>query len=167
MWNSGKDIVWNHTSKITYDGSNRGLKLIPKITDEHVRLTPYSKMNVSLATQVLSKSVSNILYVYYPPETHGTAELCMYMDNFFECLNVRNQYEGIRKKKYSLLPYTDENDVRFEWLSGYLLSGYLHLRSCERHKFTERDCIVFKMRFKRVLQSICLYVCMFHIYMTI
>ena len=59
------------------------LKLIPKITDEHVRLTPYSKMNVSFATQVLSKSVSNILYGYYPPET----------------LNVRNQYEGFRKKK--------------------------------------------------------------------
>ena len=121
MWNSGKDIVWNHTSKIAYDGSNRGLKLIPKITDEHVRLTPDSKMNVSLATQVLSKSVSNILYGYYPPETHGTAELCMYMDNFFDCLNVRTQYEGIRKKKDSLLPYTDENDVRFEWLSELFL----------------------------------------------
>ena len=108
MWNSGKDIVWNHISRIAYDESNRGLKLIPKITDEHVRLTPYSKMNVSLATQVLSKSVCNILYGYYPPETHGTAELCMYMDN------VRNQYEGIRKKKDSLLPYNDKNDVRFE-----------------------------------------------------
>ena len=72
-------------------------------------------MNVSLATQVLSKNVSNIIYGYYPPETHGTAELCMYMDN------VRNQYEGIRKKKDSLLPYTDENDVRFEWLSEEFL----------------------------------------------
>ena len=72
-------------------------------------------MNVSLATQVLSKSVSNILYGYYPPETHGAAELCMYMDN------GRNQYEGIRKKKDSLLSYTDENDMRFAWLSEEFL----------------------------------------------
>ena len=35
--------------------------------------------------------------------------------------NVRNQYEGIRKKKDSLLPYTDENDVPFEWLSEEFL----------------------------------------------
>ena len=90
-WNFGKDILWSHISRITYDESNKGLKLITKITDEHVRLTAYSKMNVSLATQVLSKRVSNILYGCYPPETHGTAELYMYMDN------VRNQYEGIRK----------------------------------------------------------------------
>ena len=31
-------------------------------------------------------------------------------------VNVRNQSEGIRKKKDSLLPFTDENDVRFAWL---------------------------------------------------
>ena len=54
MWNSGKDILWSHISRIAHDESNRCLKLITKITDEHVRLTPYSKMNVSLATQVLS-----------------------------------------------------------------------------------------------------------------
>ena len=114
MWTSGKNILWGHITRIVYDESNRGLKLTKKITDEHVRLTPCSKMNVSLATQVLSKSVSNILYVYYLPETHGTAELCMY---------VRNQYEGIRKKKDSLSP-TDENDVRFAWLSEELLYIY-------------------------------------------
>ena len=34
---------------------------------------------------------------------------------------VRNQYEGIRKKKDSLLPYTGENDVRFAWLSEEFL----------------------------------------------
>ena len=82
MWNSGEDILWSHISRIAYDESHSGLKLITKITDEHVHLTPYSKMNVTLATQVLSKSVSNILYGYYPPETHGTAELCMDMNRF-------------------------------------------------------------------------------------
>ena len=85
IWNYGKYIVWSQISRIAYDESNRGLKLITKITDEHVRLTLYSKINVSLAAQVLSKSVSNILYGYYPPETHVTAELCMYMDTSSQC----------------------------------------------------------------------------------
>ena len=40
MWNSDKDIVWSHISTIAYDESNRGLKLITKITDEH-KLLPW------------------------------------------------------------------------------------------------------------------------------
>ena len=33
LWNSGKDILWSHISRIAYDESNRDLKLITKITD--------------------------------------------------------------------------------------------------------------------------------------
>ena len=61
MWNSGKDILWSHISRIAYDESNRGLKLIT--VSLTVRLTPYSKMNVSLATQVLSKCQQYPLWI--------------------------------------------------------------------------------------------------------
>ena len=121
LWNDGKDILWSHISKIVCDESNCGLKLIPKLHEEHVRLNPYSKMNVRLAVQVLSQSVSNILYGYYPTDTHGTAELCKYMDTFFDCLNVRNRVEGKHKKKEFLFPYEDENDLRFSWLLNKFL----------------------------------------------
>ena len=102
MWNNGKDILWSHIYKIAFDETMHGLKLIPKIREEHVRLTSYSRMNVRLAVQVLSESVSNILYEYYP-DAHGTAELCVYMDKFFDCLNVRNRKEGDHKRKDFLL----------------------------------------------------------------
>ena len=69
---------------------NSGLKLLPKLTLEHVQLNPFSEMRVRLATQVLSQSVANVLRNYYPADTHGTAELCEYMDKFFDCLNVRS-----------------------------------------------------------------------------
>ena len=49
-------------------------------------------------------------------------------------LNVRNQYEGICKKKDSLLPYTDENDVRFEWLP-YLQNWKSSITKRERAVF--------------------------------
>ena len=49
----------------------------------HVHLTPYAKMNVKLATQVLRESsVSRLLRSYYPPETHATSELCHYVNHF-------------------------------------------------------------------------------------
>ena len=61
---------------------NNGLKLIPKLTLEHVH--PYSIMKVHLATQVLSESVSNVLSNYYPAGAHATAEFCKFMDMFFD-----------------------------------------------------------------------------------
>ena len=91
---------------------------------DHVKLTPFSVMNVKLATQVLSSSVAKILQTYYPNDTAGTAKFCEMFDNFFDCLNVRCQLEGVKKRKPFLMPYTNENDIRFTWLKDVLL-GYL------------------------------------------
>ena len=62
LWNNGKEMVWYHIYKIVSDEMNNGLKLIPKLTLEHVQLNPYSIMKVHLATQVLSETVSNNTY---------------------------------------------------------------------------------------------------------
>lgn len=66
-------------------------------------------INVSFAVQVLSSIVANVLSNYYSEETHGTAELYEYMDKCFDCLNVRNQTEGVKKRKLFLQPYTNLN----------------------------------------------------------
>ncbi len=81
-------------------------------------------MNVRLAAQTLSSIVANILKEYYSKDTLGTSELCEKMDKFFDCLNVRNQVEGTRKRKPFLMPYYSINDERFEWLQHCFL-GYL------------------------------------------
>ena len=91
--------------EIVCDEINNGLKLIPKLTLEHVQLNPYSIMKVHSATQVLSEIVNNILSIYYLDAAHATAEFCKFMDMFFDCLNVRCQYEGNTKKKEYLKPY--------------------------------------------------------------
>lgn len=87
------------------DSIHRDLKLLPKLTLEHVKLNPLSVMNVRLAAQILSQSVSNILRLKYPVETHVAAQICEYMDKFFDCANTRNQTEGTLKRKGFLLPY--------------------------------------------------------------
>ena len=104
-------MIWHHIYKIVSDEMNNGLKLFPKLTFEHVQLNLYSIMKFHLATQVLSESVSNILINYYPDVAHATAEFCKFMDMFFDCLNVRNQYEGNTKKKEYLQPYREIDDA--------------------------------------------------------
>ena len=122
LWNNGKDMTRYHISKIVSDEMNNGLKLIPKLTLEHVQLNPCSIMKVRLATQVLSESVSNILSNYYPDAAHAAAEFCRFMDMSFDCLNVRNQYEGNNKKKEYLKPCREINDERFIWLENEFVS---------------------------------------------
>ena len=57
--------------------------------NEHIKLTPYSIMNVKLAAQVLSSAVSKTLTSYEPPEAAGTAKFCLLMDNLFDIMNIR------------------------------------------------------------------------------
>ena len=104
MWNDA-DIVWSHFWKVYNSEEQRGLKLIPKLTLEHVQLTPYSVMTVKLATQILSQSMANVINTYFPVNMHKTAELCEFADKFFDCLNVRNTTEGKISRKDFLHPY--------------------------------------------------------------
>ena len=50
MWNDGREIVWNHLVRAVQDDGDKGLKLIIKLNAKHIRLNPYSKMNVRSAT---------------------------------------------------------------------------------------------------------------------
>ena len=63
MWNGGREIVWNHLVRAVHDDGDKGLKLIVKLNAEHIRLNPYSKMNVRFTTQALSESVDKHLYL--------------------------------------------------------------------------------------------------------
>ena len=90
MWNSGFFILWSHISQIYDEQFRSGLKFVPKLISDHINLTPYSVMRVNLAAQVLSDTVGNVLHQFGPPEATGTANFCLMMDKFFECLNVRN-----------------------------------------------------------------------------
>ena len=52
MWNNGQYILWQHITEIFYQDIDSGLKLLPKLTYEHVNLNAYSVMRVNLAAQV-------------------------------------------------------------------------------------------------------------------
>ena len=103
----------NHIPDLYYENVDYGLKLLPKLTNEHFKLTSYSVMNVRLAVQVLSSSVGNLLNEFGQPEAAGTGKFCLMMDSFFDCLNVGNKEEQKPKRKSNLRPYSDPDDERF------------------------------------------------------
>ena len=82
-------------------------------------------MNVCLAPQVLSDSVGNVLLSFGSPDSHGTANFCLMMDKFFDCMNVRNASEHLLKAKPFLKPYKSTDDERFNGLDKFL--EYLRL----------------------------------------
>ena len=81
-------------------------------------------MNVRLATQVLSASVGKHLYTYHGSKCHGTADLCMMMDNSFDLLNIKNDIEHTTSIKEFLKPFTSPNDKRFKRLINDFLSYF-------------------------------------------
>ena len=91
-----------------------GLKLLPKLTTDHVLLNSYSVMRVYLATQILSASVGTTLKEFGPETASGTSDFCLMMDKFFDCLNVRNPDEWKSKGKDYLKPYESPNDERLK-----------------------------------------------------
>ena len=124
MWNDGNYVLWQHIVQLFYQDVENGLKLMPWLTYDHIKLNSYSTMRVSLAAQILSATVAAVMKSFGPPDATGTAKLCEMMDSYFDCLNVRSTTEHQRKRKPFLAPYRSVDDPRFLWLTNDFL-GYL------------------------------------------
>ena len=67
VWNNDMSILWHHVSDIFYEDRECCLYILSKLSNEHIKLTYYSKINVRPAAQVLS-SVNKVLLAYGPLE---------------------------------------------------------------------------------------------------
>ena len=62
-------IIWNHIEDIFYEDRECGLHILPKLSYENIKLTPYSIKNGKLAAQVLSSTQSvKKMTSYGPPK---------------------------------------------------------------------------------------------------
>ena len=73
------------------------------MTSDYINLTPFSVTRVRPATQVLSETVGSVLNYFRPADAVGTAKCCLMMDNYFDCLNVKNtmEYKVMQKPFYT------------------------------------------------------------------
>ena len=76
MWNE-KELIWSHIAQLYHSDVEQALHQLPKLTPDHSNLTSFSKMQVSLAVQVLSKTVALGLRRHYPGgQADETAKFC-------------------------------------------------------------------------------------------
>ena len=104
--------------------SNHISVLFHEDTYDHIKLTPYSAVNVKLAAQVLSSIVSRILSQYGSPEASGTVRFCALMDTFFDIMKIRDIHSHQFLRKPSLMPFTSNDDPRFSWLRNVFLQYF-------------------------------------------
>ena len=124
MWNDGKYLLWQHIARMYFMDAESPLKVLPKITYDHISLTPYSFMRVDLVAQILSSAMASVLTHHGGNELSGTSRYCNMTDQFFDCMNVRGVDEHIRKRKDKVAPYTDIDDERFGWLFNVFLNYF-------------------------------------------
>ena len=71
MWNSGFFILWTDITNFYYQDSECGLKMLNKLTSDHINLTPFLVARVRLAAQILSETVGSVLNYFGPADVEG------------------------------------------------------------------------------------------------
>ena len=112
--------MWNHICRLFYEDLECGLQWLPRLTYDHIKLTPFSKMNVKLAAQVLSSSVAKILHNYGPAEAKETARYCEIIDRFFDIVNFRDDTQHSLQRKPDREPIKSSTDECLLWFPQLL-----------------------------------------------
>jgi hypothetical protein len=122
LWFDG-DMSWGHIMQLfdEHCSINSEFSLCPKLTKNHVKLTSFSKMRVNLAAQVLSATVANALEHVYGENVKCTVDFIRTMNKWFDIMNVKNLFEGQRRRNPDLAPFTNSADERLVWLENDFL----------------------------------------------
>ena len=108
-----QDISWMHVVRLFEEHCEKSeFKLCPKLTRNHIDLTSFSKMRVSLAANVLSSTVANALDLKYGSSVSATVKFVRLMNKWFDIVNVKHIREGRNSRNPDLMPFTDINDPR-------------------------------------------------------
>ena len=62
----------------------------------------------------MSKTVADLFEYFDDPSTTETKKFVLMFDRLFDCLNVRDLHQWVRKLKPDLKPYRNADDPRFK-----------------------------------------------------
>ena len=126
LWNT-QDISWIHIVSL-YENYNeltpKGLRLCPKLKRAHIDLTPFSRMNVRLAANVLSDTVSRGLKRCYGDRVRATCELINMVNKWFDIMNTKSIGELFASRNPNLNVFSSLNDERLVWLEFEFLEYF-------------------------------------------
>ena len=92
-------VSWQVIRELHNPDRNSVVKLCPKLTDIHVELNTFDKMNIKLAVQVLSHSCSSAIKAAVTSKkicnknALPTAEYLDFMNKLFDCLNSKSKFD--------------------------------------------------------------------------
>ena len=87
-------------------------RICPSLSIRNIELTPFSRMNVTLAAQIVGNRVGNVLQHLYGDQYGRTAEFILLMNRWFDMMNVKALGESKQKVNNALAAYVDINDAR-------------------------------------------------------
>lgn len=119
MWISWLQLIDAFESDIN-DSNASGLRLLHKLTADHLFLNPYLRMRVYLAAQVFSNRVATAITIQGKAGTEETAKFVQTMNDFFDCLNANRVFTKFEFKSV----YRSPLDGRLTWLEGEFLKYF-------------------------------------------
>lgn len=97
-----------------------GLRLLHKLTADHIFLNPYLRMRVYLAAQVFSNRVAHAITEQGKSGTEETVKFVKHMNDFFDCLNANRINTRFEFKSV----YCTKLDGRLHWLENDFLKYF-------------------------------------------
>ena len=110
MWNVGLVLILNHVNDIAWKIMHVDYNCYPKLNMDIVYLIPYSVINVRLAAQKLSTTVSKLVSNYGSADA---AKFWLMLDTFFDLINVSRTTALLcgLKPFNSPFPWTDDYEI--------------------------------------------------------
>lgn len=111
-------VDWQEIEKVCKLSQGNPLNLIPKISNKHFNLTHFSKMKVSLATQIFSESMYTAYLVYktmfseyFRKDNDTILQFIIDMDKLFDTLNSSLKKRTVPNKlNYAITKETDHTE---------------------------------------------------------
>ncbi|XP_026290481.2 uncharacterized protein LOC113215119 [Frankliniella occidentalis] len=135
----GQFIVWKTIERLFLEDHEHTIRSSFKLNAQNVYLNSYSCMNVALATQVLSNTVSVDLASRNWANTSETVTFISKCNNFFDNLNGAHSAMGTRKANPRLDPYTSSCDKRFDELDEFVTYLRNWLEEVKSAKVTAKE----------------------------
>ena len=121
MWNVGLVLILNHVNDFVWKTRHVDYSCYPKLNMNIVYLIPYSVINVRLAAQTLSTTVSKLVSNYGSADA---AKFWLMLNTFFNLMNVSKTTALSCELKPFNAPFPWTDDYEFSLLKNPFLKNF-------------------------------------------
>ncbi|CAG4992851.1 unnamed protein product [Colias eurytheme] len=137
-----KTAKWSHLEDLQKENPGyKGIRLLPKLTEQHVQPEKINKMKVKFASQIFSRTVaSNMGYLadkgILGEECKDTADLLLFMDNIFDSVNGSfNKNKHAKPLLGPVTPYSTHHKTWTEAKKIFMSMKFIKKIKAKRKKF--------------------------------